>query len=262
MIFVLSKLLWIVLRPSSLLLMLAAIGSVLVFAGRARAGRWWLLAGVGGLICVLALPLGRWALEPLEDRFAQVATPPETITGIVVLGGAVDPWITEDRGIPALNREAERMTTAVALARRYPAAPLVFTGGSGEVIPGAPREAPAAALLFEELGIAPARIVLEGSSRTTWENALATRDLVHPLPGQVWVLVTSAAHMPRAVGAFRQAGWNVLPWPVAFHTTRSGRTGFAPTLANRLALLDLAAHEWTGLVAYRLLGRSDALFPR
>ncbi len=83
---------------------------------------------------------------------------------------------------------------------------------------------------------------------------------MHPAPGEVWLLVTSAVHMPRSVGSFRAAGWPVLAWPTGYH----GRTGLLPwshPIGEKLALLDVAAHEWTGLLTYWATGKSSALFP-
>ena len=84
-----------------------------------------------------------------------------------------------------------------------------------------------------------------------------------PRPDERWLLVTSAWHMPRAVGVFRQAGFPVTAYPVDFRT--GGRANvlrpFA-TLSEGLRRLDVAAKEWAGLVGYRLTGRTGELFPR
>jgi uncharacterized SAM-binding protein YcdF (DUF218 family) len=257
MSFVLSKMLWVVLRPSALLVLLATLGAL---RGRRRGGRTLLWLGLSGLLAVMVLPLDRWALRPLEDRFAPAALP-AWVDGIIVLGGAVETRLSADRDRPSLNGAAERMTEFVALARRYPQARLVFTGGNGLLEGGTPEAAPARAL-FQSLGVAPERLEFESASRTTWDNAVFSHDLLHPQQGEVWVLITSASHMPRAMGTFRQAGWPVLPWPVGYKSL-SRAVGWLPDsgLAERLLLLDWAAHEWAGMLAYWLMGRSDAPFP-
>ncbi len=146
------------------------------------------------------------------------------------------------------------------LARRYPTARLVFTGGSGDIVQGVSNEAEYARILLAQLGLPPERVVFETASRTTEENARDTAALVHPQPGERWVLLTSAAHMPRAVGAFRRAGWTVLAWPVGYQS-RDRISAYAQPLGPKLALLDWAAHEWIGLVVYDLRGESTALLP-
>jgi len=261
MIFLLAKLVGLLVRPSTILLLCCVVGLALSWRGRNRVGRGLLLVGIGGFVAVLLLPLDQWALLPLEDRFPQVANPPAHVDGIVVLGGAMEPDITADRGIPSLNGAAERMTEGVTLARRYPSAKLVFTGGRGAVTPGRETEADAARALFIDLGVAPDRLVMESASRTTWDNAVFTRALVHLRPGEVWILVTSADHMARGVGAFRAAGWDVIGWPVGYKSGHDLILWLPTSLGHRLGQLDEAVHEWAGLVAYWAMGRSSALFP-
>ena len=171
------------------------------------------------------------------------------------------PDMTADRGIPALNDLAERMTTAVALARRYPTARLVFTGGNGSLIHGAMMEGEVARDLFLSLGVPAEQLTIERNSRNTYENATMSKALVHPQSGQTWILITSAWHMPRSVGIFRALGWNVLPWPVGYKSAHSLVMWLPTSLGDHLLGLDTAVHEWVGLVSYWLLGRTDALFP-
>ncbi len=258
MIFVIAKLVSLLVSPTALLVELAFLGLLL---GRRRVvGRVLLVLGVGGLAACLLLPVDNWAIRPLEDRFPPVMTPPAHVDGIVVLGGSIDDLTSLDRGMPTLNEAANRLTTFVALARQYPQAKLVFTGGSGAIEQGLATEAQFARILFDQLGLPSDRVVFEDASRTTWENAIDTRAIVQPKPGEIWVLLTSASHMPRAVGAFRQAGWTVLPWPVGYRS-RDRVSRFETSLGVRLSVLDLAGHEWEGLLGYWLVGHSSALFP-
>jgi uncharacterized SAM-binding protein YcdF (DUF218 family) len=256
-VFIVSKLIAMVVLPAALLVELAVLGLLL---HRWRIGRVARVVGVAGLAACLVLPVGTWAIRPLEDRFPQVREPPAKVDGIVVLGGAIDDLTSEDRGTPVLNGAANRLTTFVALARRYPQARLVFTGGSGDIEQGITDEARFARVLLAGLGLPEDRVVFESQSRTTAENAEATKALVQPKPGEVWVLVTSAAHMPRSVGVFRKAGWDVLPWPVGYRS-RDRIGGFAPSLGEKLAVLDSAAHEWEGLAAYWVTGRMSTVWP-
>jgi uncharacterized SAM-binding protein YcdF (DUF218 family) len=197
----------------------------------------------------------------LEERFPRPAHLPGPVAGIVVLGGAVEQELTAAHGIPALNGAAERMTEAVALARRHPDARLVFTGGSAAVIPGGPSEADTARRLFADLGVPAERLAFEQDSRNTHENAVLTRRLVQPGAGETWLLVTSASHMPRAMGSFRGAGWNVTPWPVNYTTGRDPTLWWRWPFPTRLNQAEWALREWIGLVAYRLMGRTDAVLP-
>lgn len=259
-LFLLSKLLWALLRPNTLALALAVLGAALLWRGR-RFGRWPLALGLGWYVTVFALPVAALLILPLEERFPRPAALPGPVAGIVVVGGAVEQQLTEAHGIPALNGAAERMTETVALALRHPAARVVFTGGSASIVPGGPTEADTARLLFESLGLPEARLTFERDSRNTHENAVLTHRLVRPEPGEVWLLVTSASHMPRAMGVFRAAGWPVTAWPVNYTTGRDPALWWDWPFPSRLNQAEWALREWIGLVAYRLMGRTDAAFP-
>lgn len=228
-------------------------------AKRWARGAGWVAAGLA--VFLMLVPAGPWAIQALEDRFPRPAELPEEVAGIVVLGGAIEPAMSRRRGEVALNANAERVFAFVALARRYPDTPLIYTGGTGNPFDQSDREADIAPRLFRELGLDPARIAFERESRNTHENALLSRDLAGDAMGGQWILITSARHMPRAVGSFRAAGWRVIPYPVDY------LTGPELPLWNRLDLVAGAAslrealREWLGLAGYRLLGRTDSLFP-
>lgn len=264
MLFVLSKLLWAVLNPGNLLLLCALAGTLGLFSRRPRVrnlGRGLLALGLGTMAAIAVLPLGEWLLTPLEERFPKPAEPLGRVDGVVVLGGAVDLRVSGERGQPELGAAADRLTAFVALARRYPQARLVFTGGSGALFDTGHREADVAENLIAGLGLDPARVAFERGSRNTRENALLAMALAQPQAGETWLLVTSAFHMPRAMGSFGRAGWRVTPYPVDYRTTGPGgwRPGFS--LMHGLSLLAVAEKEWIGLAVYRLLGWTDRLFP-
>jgi len=181
-----------------------------------------------------------------------------------VLGGAIDPVISEARRSVTLYIGAGRMTTAAILALRYPNARVVFSGGSPNLFTPKADEAAAAKRFLMELGVREDRIIVENRSRNTTENATFTRDLVRQKPGETWFLVTSAIHIPRAVGSFRKAGFDVVPYPAEYLTSGRPEDFWTPraNISNGLQLADIATHEWIGLVAYWVLGRTDVLLPR
>jgi uncharacterized SAM-binding protein YcdF (DUF218 family) len=147
------------------------------------------------------------------------------------------------------------------LARRYPSALVVYSGGDDSLTRGRTTEASEAGRLLAAMGVDPARMVLEDRSRNTDENARFTGDIVHPEPSQVWLLVTSAWHMPRSMGLFRKAGFNVVAYPVDYRSRGDGADWRAEESTRRIRSFNLAVHEWIGLVVYRLTGRTDDLFP-
>jgi uncharacterized SAM-binding protein YcdF (DUF218 family) len=154
------------------------------------------------------------------------------------------------------------MTAAVELARRYPQARLIYSGGSGNLIDPGMMEATVARRLFTDLGVSPERIEVEDRSRNTAENAEFTKQIAQPKPGDRWLLVTSAAHMPRSVGIFRRVGFPVEPYPVGWRTSGQASDYFLSTkMAEGLSRTDTAAREWVGLLIYWLTDRTSELFP-
>jgi uncharacterized SAM-binding protein YcdF (DUF218 family) len=257
---VLKTLAWLAL-PSTIVTLLLSAGAALLWLGRARAGRALVTAGALLALLPALLPLFDLAALPLENRYPVPALP-DRVDGIVVLGGAVVQDVTAGRGSPALNDGAERMTEALRLALAHPEATLLFTGGSGQLTTQDLSEAEVARRFFVQHGVDDDRLLLEDRSRDTRENARFAFELARPQPGETWVLVTSALHLPRAVGAFEAAGWTVLPYPVDFQTTGVVRWRPRFDLAGRLNRLDGVVAEWTAIVGYRVLGYGDALLPR
>jgi uncharacterized SAM-binding protein YcdF (DUF218 family) len=138
----------------------------------------------------------------------------------------------------------------------------VFSGGSGALLGDIPPEAETARRVLEALGVERERLTLEAASRNTHENAIFSARLLKPQAGQRWLLVTSATHMPRAVGCFRKAGFDVVAWPVDYRTPpRLGIASFNNSLPQGLAGLDGIVREYLGLLVYYVTGRTDALVP-
>jgi len=258
--FVISKLLWLIAAPGNFLLLVLVAGVLrAIWSGRRR-GFVLIAAATLGLLAIATLPIGSWLAAPLENRFATVAVPAR-IDGIVVLGGSIDAALSLARGQAAAMAAAGRITETLALARRFPAARVLISGGDGTLSPGPLSEAVATRDLLIELGVAAARIELESVARNTYENAALSYEAARPKPGETWLLVTSAMHMPRAVGCFRRAGWTIVPYPADYRTAPTTGTAPGSLLADNLMLVNLAAKEWLGLVAYYWLGRTDALLP-
>lgn len=261
MFFTLSKTLGFFALPSNILITLALVGVVLMATRFSRAGRRLVVLCLVLLAVIGLLPIGAALEFVLEERFPPWNPAHGAPVGIVVLGGAIVPELSAARGQPVLGESGERITAAAELARRYPAARIVFTGGSGNLLLRGTVEADYAVAAFENLGIEPQRIVLERRSRNTSENGTFTATLVKPKPGQRWLLVTSASHMPRAVGVFRQAGFLVEAYPVDRRTSGlQDLMSFGPFAAG-LRRADVAMYEWAGLVTYWVSGRTSALFP-
>jgi uncharacterized SAM-binding protein YcdF (DUF218 family) len=252
--FPLAKLSWTLLAPSHLLLWMSLLTALVLIAGRMRVGRWLAIATALLFAVFGMLPTGDWLAQNLEDQYPRPATLPAHIDGIVDLGGGLGADIVAERHAPATALSEARLVSTFELARRYPDARVVFSGGWGRYA-----DAVGAAYVFHQMGLDPPRLILESQSRDTFENLLFTKRMVRPRRHESWVLATSAIQMPRAMLVARKLGWNMIPWPTDY-LTRPSRHIRPPTdyldVAGNLMRADAAMHEELGLLAYRVRGAS------
>ena len=255
--FDLSKIIGFFGAPSQIGLLLSAFGLALCFTRFRERGLRFASAGSGMLAVMAFTPLGHFLTVPLETRFP---SPPENLApvdGVIVLGGSVDLTLGGQLDRVVLTDSAERLTAPLGLLLRFPKARLVFTGGAAVELRGRTfTEAGMTKRFWREIGFDQDR------ASNTYENVVFTRDLVKPKPGERWLLVTSATHMPRSIGTFRQAGFPVIPYPVNYRT--NGRLWSLNMPSNKLRalqLVDQATHEWLGLAVYWLTAKIDTLFP-
>jgi uncharacterized SAM-binding protein YcdF (DUF218 family) len=270
--YVLSKVIYPLIAPSNLCLILVGTGFALRLGARYR--RWGsrlVAVGFGLLLFTGFSPLGKWLTIPLEARFAESRLPDgANVTHIMFLGGFEDALVGRERGQLAANAAGERLLGALELADRFPTAKLVFAGGYGWLFGERVNGTSMIVDYMAAVGIARERIITEGQSRNTSENAaFIARELGRASGGCPcgFVLVTSAFHMPRAMGVFRKAGFEgddqrLYPYPVDYRT-RGAVDAWAPydALHEGLEQTDIAFKEWVGLLAYRLSGRTDTLWP-
>lgn len=256
----LNTILWGFLNPGNLLFALLALALLLSWWRRGRRfGIGLGLAMLGVFVLLGMFPPRDWLVSPLE-RYFPVPTLPERIAGIVVLGGAEEPGVFATHGWPEVNGDADRLIAFAALARRYPDARLVFTGGAAVAAEGRSRnEADVAAAVFALLGLEPSRVEYDARAGNTIENARFAREIARPVPGETWLLVTSARHMPRAVNCFNAVGWPVLPYPVDYVSGASRGFAFQPLRA--VSSFTPLSKEWIGLLVYWLTGQTQDFLP-
>ena len=257
-----SKILWPLLSPDNLFLILLIISLLLIIFRHRKKGVALLSLLTFSLLMLAIFPLGDWMLYPLESRFQTNPRLPQDIDGIIVLGGSVIADRSQQWGQIETNQYHERLDYFIKLARKYPQARLIFTGGNASAFSNGPGEAEIVKDYFIDSGIKASRLMLENRARNTAENALLSKQLAQPQPGENWLLITTAYHMPRSVGVFCQQGWNVIPYPVD-HFTQGIAELYSPgfSLIYHAYNLVLATHEWLGLLAYYLSGKTSTLIP-
>ena len=262
MFFILSKTLGLLLEPLVIPYLFLAIGVI------ARWRRWrWIMrfsftTAIALPLSFGILPLSSLPIQFLENRIPRGEIGAKHIDGIIVLGGFTDNGlVAESHYQYGLNASAERFTAAMVLARQLPQTPILFSGFSGELIQRGWRESDNIRDLIHKLGGLNTTVLYEENSRNTYGNAVNSRQVFAAEPGMNWILITSANHMPRAVGSFAAAGWTgIIPYPVDYQTPKTGHTNSWSMRAG-ISLLRQSLHEYAGLLVYYLTGRSTNLLP-
>lgn len=262
MFFALSKIVWALVAPSNMALLTLILGLGFALSGRRRSGLAMISLSLAALLVMGFSPAGALMMRGLEERFPPWVDSGQPPTGAIVLGGWTDTDISASRDVVAVNEATERFLEGISLAGRYPNMKLVFTGGDGSLSGDNGNEADDVRRLLQRLHFDEGRVLYERQSRNTAENAAFTKALVNPKPGERWLLITSGWHMARSVGCFRAIGFDVEPVVVDYRTRRGDERFRIPrSLSEGLSRFDAGFHEWVGLVAYWLSGRTEALFP-
>jgi uncharacterized SAM-binding protein YcdF (DUF218 family) len=225
MFYHLSKILWALTSPTRVTLVFSISWRLLRLFGVLRISVVCLTVSSLLFTGVAISPIGQEMTHLLETRFPRWTNSDHNIDGIVLLSGSV-----------------ARIIEAAKLFHRFPNARLIAVTGAPEM-----GETAVTLDLLSQLGVDVNRVELDGTSHNTFENAEAAKRVAKPRPGDHWLLVTSALHMPRAMGCFRSVGFDVEPYPVDY------RHSAAP--------IERAAHEFIGLAGYWLTGRSTSLWP-
>lgn len=259
--FVTSKIAWAFFSPDSLLLILLLFATVLIARKKYKTARLVISIVFAFTALISIFPFAQALLIPLENRFELNPKIPNDITGIIVLSGGVNSRISAMTGQVQANEQIDREIAMISLQEKYPESRIYYAGGSSSIFSQNFEVADTVEALMESIGIESNRIEYERNSRNTFESATNLFDLARPNENENWILLTSAFHMPRSVGVFCSIGWPVIAYPVDLRS--EGRIRFSPNMdvAENMSLLKVATKEWIGLLAYRITGKIDNLFP-
>lgn len=260
--FQLSKIIWEVVKLDTVLFILLVVTWFLLSKSFIRQGKYLLGFVVIVMLVVATLPLSQLLLSTLEKRFPTNPKLPDKIDGIIVLSGSEDPVLTKEWRQAEFNGSVERNLMFLKLAKQYPSAKLVYTGGSGSLINQDDKQADVAKKLYEDMGLDLSRVIFERNARNTYENAINSKKLINPIPMDNWILITSARHIPRAFGVFCKSGWDVIPYPVDHVSHKNTNFSLGFNLSGGLSGLTFALKEWVGLFAYYITGKTSDLFPK
>lgn len=252
MFLLLSKALDWFLAPLSWALVLAALAAL------AR-GRPRLRAVLAGLAVAIVVLFSQERVANRLDRWVEGSAPTTyradvVYDAVIVLGGMVDEDASRASGQVELDGHVERLLRGFELLRAGRARAVLLSGGIVDPNPGDQPEADRLAALLAGWGIPAAQIVTDAASRNTRENAIESSRIAAARGWRRLLLVTSAAHMARAVGCFRAVGLEPDTLPVD-HNAAAGAARFA-TLPRVHALVRStdALHELFGRLVYRVLG--------
>jgi uncharacterized SAM-binding protein YcdF (DUF218 family) len=259
--FWLSKLAWLLLTPGTWIVLAVLAVWLSAKLGWSRLSNRLLGLTLAFVLTLAFLPVGDWLILPLESRFTTNPALPAQVDGIILLGGAVDPSLSAAWDQTEVGAAAERLLALLTLARQYPEAKLVFTGGSGSMLQQQHKGADWVEALFIEMSDISPRVQFERESRNTYENAVFSQALVKPQPGETWILITSAFHIPRSVGIFCRQDWSVIPYPVDHYARKDKLLRLDFDLSGHLHVLGIAVREWLGLAAYRITDKTVTLLP-
>lgn len=259
MFFQFSQLFWLFADPPTLLALLALFGLLCLKTAWKWLGQSLIFTVLAILMLIAVTPVSHLAMHAMEARFPPWRDTGPTVDGIVVLGGSISPELYFTYAGSGFNSASGRLVGAADLAKRFKSARVVYSGGPA----GAPRdEAEASKEILMALGVEESRIEIERESLNTFENAKFSKSVAKPKRGERWLLVTSALHMPRAMGCFRAAGFDVEAYPVDFHMPDLKNISLDNLgLVNGLSITSSVYHEFVGMIVYRLTRKTDALYP-
>ena len=236
--------------PTPLIGFLLLIGLILLWKRKKRA-KEFIITSITLFVLFSTDPLAEYLLDNFENAYPALKVEDASqIKYIVVLAGGYFPYdkhpLTTELGAYTLVRLVE----GVRLAKKIPQAKLVLTGkGWAENT-----EASAMKLLALELGIEESRIITEEKSMNTHAHTIYLKEIIQDSP---FILVTSALHMPRAMGIFKKSGYSPLPAPTG-HNLRSEYSPFSLVepfpKGNNLAAMDDLFLEYYGIIWAKIKG--------
>jgi uncharacterized SAM-binding protein YcdF (DUF218 family) len=248
---VLSKVLDWFLAPLTWALL--ALAAAALLRRRARLGGALASLGVSILVLFSSNPVAS-RLERLAERGVRATFRPDVVyDAVIVLGGMVDADATRARGETQLGDEVDRVLRAFELVRAGAARAVLLSGGIVAPQPGDVPEADRLAAKLVQWGIPAGQVVVEAASRNTRENAIESSRVAAARGWRTLLLVTSAAHVPRAAGCFRAVGLEPDLLPVDFRAGDGRGGGWLPRAAALARSTD-ALRELAGRAVYRLAG--------
>jgi len=205
-------------------------------------------------------PAGKFLIYSLEKNYHNPFIYPKHVDGILILAGATNIFLTKDFEQINLNSSAERLTEAIQLIRKYKNAKVIFSGGTGSIKKIKLNHADVARKFFHQIAKdLDNRIIFEKKSKNTYESIVFSKNIANPLPDEIWLVITSAFHMNRTIFISENNNWRLMPYAVDFRHSSKLNINLEFNFWENLKKLEIGLHEWVGLIAYYLMGRTGRI---
>ena len=260
MTFFLSKFLWFLFNPFNCILFLLFLSLVFNFFKFLKISKIILYCTFLLFFIAGALPTGPYLLYLLEKNYHNKVNLPEKVEGILILSGATSPFLTKEYDQIALNGSVERLTESIQLMKKYPNAKVFFAGGSGSIDFPYLNHSDVAKKFYESLDVNTKKIFFDKKSRNTYENIVFAKKKFNPTINDKWILITSAFHLKRATSVGEKLGWELIPYATDYKLPKKFEWKLSFNFFNNLEYLQHSGHEWVGIIAYYLMGRSSKIF--
>ena len=260
MSFYLSKILWLILNPFNIFILINFLIIILYVLSFRRLSITIFVINFLFLIIISILPIGNYLIYQIEKEYHSNNEIPESIDGILILGGATNVLMFREYGQISLNGSAERLVESVDIIRKHQNAKVVFSGGSAVLNRPDLGHSDVAKFFYKKMGLNTNRIIFENNSRNTFENILFSKEIIIPKKNEKWLLITSASHMKRAQLVAEKNNWNLIPYAVDFKNFKNFKFTVNLNLLLNINSFQQGLHEWLGLVSYYLMGRTSKIF--
>lgn len=251
---------WGVVNFDIILFVVIILATLLVLRQKAQIAASILFVFVTIAAFIIVTPVPEWGMTFLESRFSPMHEIPRDVKGVIVIGGIVDRKVSKIRGEPSFNMFGARMVPLLKLMDTRPDLTYIIMGGGNPYVEGF-QEADILVRHLQYIKPKLAKLMFDNISSTTVESANVSYNMIKPKRGEKWLLLTSAYHMPRAVGVFRKAGWDIIPYPVDYRT--SGRYEWRINLSLWWGFMmwSIVAYEIMMNLGSYFSGESDAFLP-
>jgi len=260
MSFYFSKILWLIFNPFNVFIFNIFLTIILFYLRFKKLSKYIFLINFIFILLISFFPIGNYLIHKIEKEYHSYKSVPEHVDGILILGGATNPLIFKEYGQISLNGSAERLVESVEIIKNFKNSKVIFSGGSGIIKRPDLDHSQVAQYFYEKIGLDIDRFVFEDNSRNTYENILFSKKIANPKVNEKWILITSASHMKRAMLIAENQNWNIIPYAVDFKTLRKFKIRLNFRLLSNLNSFQEASHEWLGLIAYYLMGRTSKIF--